>query len=150
MSSELYFATVGKVYADGVSLIFDGTDTESKKHYKVNTSVSFKAGDRVKILPYNGTYVVEYVVGVPSNSNAGGSSLPSGGIDGYVLAKNSDKDGDVTWKAMAPAVANYADSTKAIWIRYVSGTGYQMAASIFAVGTFVLPLFALPITEICK
>lgn len=51
-------ATVGAVYADGVSLIFDGQDAATAKHYKRNASVSFAAGDRVVILPISGSYVV--------------------------------------------------------------------------------------------
>ena len=62
------FATVGAVYDDGLSLIFDGQGTETEKHYKCNTAVSFKAGDRVKIMQDSGTYVVEYVVGVPTQT----------------------------------------------------------------------------------
>lgn len=60
------FATVGDVYEDGVTLIFDGETEAGEKHYKCNTSVVFAAGDRVKILPDSGTYVVEYVVGAPA------------------------------------------------------------------------------------
>ena len=59
------FATIGAVYRDGVSLIFDGENTATKKHYLCNTSVNFKAGDRVKIFAGSGTYIVEYVVGPP-------------------------------------------------------------------------------------
>ena len=59
------FAKIGAVYKDGVSLIFDGESTATKKHYLCNTSVSFKAGDRVKILAVSGTYIVEYVIGPP-------------------------------------------------------------------------------------
>lgn len=51
-------ATVGAVYTDGVSLIFDGQDAATAKHYKRNASVSFAAGDRVVILPISGSYVV--------------------------------------------------------------------------------------------
>ena len=58
-------ATVGAKYADGLSLIFDGQTAASEKHYKCNTSVTFQAGDRVKICRISGTYVVEYVVGNP-------------------------------------------------------------------------------------
>lgn len=61
-----HFATIGAVYADGVSLIFDGQSTASQKHYKYNKSiVSMNPGDRVKIFPDSGTYVVEYVLGLP-------------------------------------------------------------------------------------
>ena len=58
-------ATVGAKYADGLSLIFDGQTAATAKHYKCNTNVTFKAGDRVKICRISGTYVVEYVVGNP-------------------------------------------------------------------------------------
>lgn len=59
------FATVGAVYADGVTLIFDGESQAGTKRYKCNTSVLFSAGDRVKIAADSGTYVVEYAVGTP-------------------------------------------------------------------------------------
>ena len=62
------FATVGAVYSDGLSLIFDGSPVATEKHYKCNTSVVFKAGDRVKIFADSGTYVVEYIVGVPTQT----------------------------------------------------------------------------------
>lgn len=60
-----HFATVGAVYADGLSLIFDGQETASQKHYKCNASITFSPGDRVKIIAVSGTYVVEYPVGNP-------------------------------------------------------------------------------------
>lgn len=60
---ENFFATVGHVYADGVSLIIDGTETQ--KHYLVNTSGTYTAGTKVKVLKISGTYIVEYPVGVP-------------------------------------------------------------------------------------
>lgn len=56
------FAIIGAIYTDGVSLIFDGTESATSKHYKVNTSESFAAGDRVKIFKYSGTYIVECVI----------------------------------------------------------------------------------------
>jgi hypothetical protein len=59
------FATIGAVYTDGVTLIFDGTETASTKHYKVNRTAAFAAGDRVKITRDSGTYIVEYPVGNP-------------------------------------------------------------------------------------
>lgn len=56
-------ATVGAVYSDGLSLIFDGQTAASQKHYKRNTSITFSAGQRVKIVKMSGTYIVEYPVG---------------------------------------------------------------------------------------
>lgn len=96
------FATIGEIFEDGVSLIFDGQDAATEKHYKVNTSIVFKAGDRVKIFPDSGTYVVEYVVGSPlvGGSDEGGESssiIPSGGTAGQALIKLSDADNDYAW-----------------------------------------------------
>lgn len=62
------FATIGAVYSDGVTLIFDGSEAESNKHYKVNSFVVFHAGDRVRIIKDSGTYVVEYPIGAPKTS----------------------------------------------------------------------------------
>ena len=56
------FATVAGVHEDGISLIFDGETAAGGKHYRCNTSVVFRAGDRVKICQDSGTYVVEYPV----------------------------------------------------------------------------------------
>ena len=90
------FATVGAVYEDGVSLIFDGEDQETQKHYLCNTSVIFAAGDRVKITKDSGTYIVEYVVGPPGG---GGSThgIPAGGTQGQLLTKESADDYDAAW-----------------------------------------------------
>ena len=55
-------ATVGAVYEDGLTLIFDGQTEASQKHYKRNTAVTFSAGQRVKIIKMSGTYIVEYPI----------------------------------------------------------------------------------------
>lgn len=91
---EMCFATVGAVFGDGVTLIFDGQTAATEKHYKCNTSVLFHAGDRVKIASDSGTYVVEYIVGSPGAD----APIPKGGSSGQVLSKKSDSDGDVVWK----------------------------------------------------
>ena len=91
------FATVGDVYADGISLIFDGEEAPTEKHYKCNTSVIFHAGDRVRILEDSGTFVVEYVVGVPMDPDNELHGLPTGGSTGQVLAKVSDDAYDAAW-----------------------------------------------------
>ena len=61
-------ATVGAVTADGITLILPGESVPTAKAYKCNTSVTFAPGDRVKICPYSGTYIVEYVVGLPTTA----------------------------------------------------------------------------------
>lgn len=95
------FATIGAVYEDGVTLLFDGQTDASEKHYKVNTSIQFAAGQRVKVIKDSGTYVVEYIVGNPgADVPGGGSGLPSGGTKGQVLKKASSTDGDAEWETM--------------------------------------------------
>ncbi len=102
MSENFNFATIGQVYEDGVSLIFDGQEEASQKHYKVNTSILFSPGDRVKILSDCGTYIVEYVVGNPvvgsesDGENAG--VLPTGGSKGQYLRKSSNEDFAMVWE----------------------------------------------------
>lgn len=54
-----------QVYADGISLQFDGSTAPSAKHYKCNAAIKFEAGQRVRIIKDSGTYVVEYPVGAP-------------------------------------------------------------------------------------
>ena len=68
---EQTFATIGAVYSDGVSLLFDGADEATGKHYKVNRSASFAAGQRVYIVKDSGTYVVICPVGAPGSSGSG-------------------------------------------------------------------------------
>ena len=98
---EIHFATVGAVYSDGVSLIFDGETEASEKHYKVNTSIVFHAGDRMKIASDAGTYVCEYVVGNPGATAP--HELPSGGSTGQALVKSSNSSWATAWKEIIPA-----------------------------------------------
>lgn len=90
------FATVGGVYADGLSLIFDGEEEETQKHYLCNTSATFAAGDRVKLATDSGTYIVEYVVGPPGTAPEA-HGLPAGGAADQVLTKTSATDYDAAW-----------------------------------------------------
>lgn len=105
---QIYFATIGAVFEDGVSLIFDEQEdkTPTEKHYRCNTSVFFHPGDRVKILPDSGTYVVEYVVGSPQQKAPDSGKVPTGGGPGAVLRKSSKADFDMVWellKGLLPA-----------------------------------------------
>lgn len=59
-----FFATIGGVFSDGVSLVIDGKETQ--KHYLVNTGCKYTVGAKVKVLRIDGTYIVEYVVGKPT------------------------------------------------------------------------------------
>ncbi|HMM32270.1 MAG TPA: hypothetical protein PKB13_10890 [Clostridia bacterium] len=80
------FATIGTVYADGVSLIFDGETEPSVKHYKVNRMAVFRAGDRVRIAADSGTYVVEYPVGNPISASTI-ANLSTGASTATTVAK---------------------------------------------------------------
>lgn len=59
-------ARIGTKYADGVSLIFPGSESESKKHYKCNQDSTFTAGDLVYVVKDSGTYIVICRIGNPS------------------------------------------------------------------------------------
>lgn len=91
-----HFATIGAVYEDGVSLIFDGEDAPTEKHYLCNTNVYFSPGDRVRILEDSGTYIVEYVVGSPKQRETVG--IPEGGTTGQALRKTSGENYAASWQ----------------------------------------------------
>lgn len=59
------FATIGAVYSDGISLIFDGETAATQKHYRCNQYCKWAAGQRVMLLRDSGTYVVCFPVGAP-------------------------------------------------------------------------------------
>ena len=91
--SGAQFATVGEVLDDGVTLIFDGQDEATDKHYRCNASVLLLPGDRVKVCKDSGTYVVEYVVGSPALRLL----IPSGGASGQYLAKKGSDSYALKW-----------------------------------------------------
>ena len=62
---RIALATVAAKYADGLSLIFDGQDAATTKHYKCNTAVNFAAGSRVVCLRISGSWVVAFAFGAP-------------------------------------------------------------------------------------
>lgn len=87
-------ATIGMVESDGVTLIFDGEESPSEKHYKVNAGAQLAAGQRVLVQAVAGSYVVLCAVGAPSS---GGSGIPAGGTDGQLLAKDGSNDYALKW-----------------------------------------------------
>lgn len=66
--ADVNFATIAAIYADGVTLIFDGETTPTQKHYLCNSFAVFAVGDRVRLIKDSGTYIVEYSVGAPKTS----------------------------------------------------------------------------------
>lgn len=56
-------ATVGAVYADGITLQLPGETTVGPKRYPFNAAVVFSPGQRVHIAREGGTIIVEYPLG---------------------------------------------------------------------------------------
>lgn len=99
------FATIKAVHDDGVTLAFDD-GSESQKHYKVNSGVVFNAGDRVRILEDNGTYVVEYVVGRPIKAITAGTASTADSANKLSTARQIRLTGDVEGTANFDGSAN--------------------------------------------
>ena len=107
------FATIKAVYDDGVTLAFDD-GSESQKHYKVNSGVVFNAGDRVRILEDNGTYVVEYVVGRPIKAITAGTASTAGSANKLSTARQIRLTGDVEGTANFDGSANISISVSSL------------------------------------
>ena len=107
------FATIKAVYDDGVTLAFDD-GSESQKHYKVNSGVVFNAGDRVRILEDNGTYVVEYVVGRPIKAINAGTASTAGSANKLSTARQIKLTGDVEGTANFDGSANISISISSL------------------------------------
>ena len=107
------FATIKAVHDDGVSLAFDD-GSESQKHYKVNSGVVFNAGDRVRILEDNGTYVVEYVVGRPIKAINAGTASTAGSANKLSTARQIRLTGDVEGTANFDGSANISISVSSL------------------------------------
>lgn len=107
------FATIKAVYDDGVTLSFDD-GSESQKHYKVNSGVVFNAGDRVRILEDNGTYVVEYVVGRPIKEINAGTANTAGSANKLSTARQIRLTGDVEGTANFDGSANISISISSL------------------------------------
>lgn len=128
---EHHFATIGAVYSDGVTLIFDGEAQASAKHYKCNTSVYFRAGDRVRIFPDSGTYVVEYVVGSPAQAPTVG--IPADGAKDQVLTKASVTDYDAGWAT--PRYVPASGSTGNVLTKTASSYEWAAVSAVPSGGT---------------
>lgn len=88
------FATVAAVYADGVSLLFDGEDEPSVKHYKVNTFFKYIVGQRVYIAKDSGTYVVLCAIGDPAAEIAADTAATATSADTALKADTADALGE--------------------------------------------------------
>lgn len=137
---EAVFATVAGVYSDGLSLLFDGAEEASQKHYLCNTAAFFSAGDRVKLCRDSGTIVVEYPIGQPRSVETHG--IPPGGTSGQVLAKNNAADYNAGWQdvpkelpaggAQAAALVKKSGSDNDVeWARIAGVQNQYLPSSIY-------------------
>lgn len=112
------FATIGAIYEDGVTLIFDGQDAPTEKHYKCNSFVVFHAGDRVRIIKDSGTYVVEYSVGAPKTSFNADTADKAANATNATNAKNA---------TAADYLVDGASNSKMVYLKITSGVLYFSA-----------------------
>lgn len=101
-------ARIGEIYEDGVTLIFDGTETPTNKRYKVNKSIIFAPGDRVKIFKDSKTYIVEYPFGAPKQKQEDAVELANRAL----LADNALKLGGKSADELSVDNAKTAGSAK--------------------------------------
>lgn len=88
---QINFATVAEIYEDGISLIFDGEESPSEKHYRCNSFIVFTKGDRVRIAEDSGTYIVEYPIGNPRKQFEVDYAKKAGTADTATTAANANK-----------------------------------------------------------
>lgn len=88
-ASRELLATVAGIYSDGVSLIFDGQEAATAKHYKVSTTASVSVGSRVKVVQMDGTLIVEYSIGDAPTPQGGTVFTPSVSAAGVISWTNN-------------------------------------------------------------
>jgi len=91
--TDIELGTITGVYTDGVTVLLDGDEEASEKHYRVNASALFLVGDRAKVHKNSGTLLVEYAIGSPMDRYP----IPPGGSDGQVLVKDGTNPYAVKW-----------------------------------------------------
>ena len=96
---EVNLATVTAVTAVGLQIRIDGDEQASSKAYPCNSGARFQVGQRVRIKPDSGTYIVEYPVGAPMATYP----IPSGGSAGQVMGKASDDSYALEWITISGA-----------------------------------------------
>ena len=88
-------ATIATVEEDGLTLLLDGAEEPTEKHYKCNVSARFAEGQRVAVLELSGSKVVMFAIGSPNAENA--HEIPPGGTNNQVLLKDGDTDYTLKW-----------------------------------------------------
>ena len=96
-------ATVEAVAEGGVKLQIDGQDKAGEKLYPCNAGALFRPGDRVKLTPDSGTYIVDFPMGKPGERYP----IPKGGSEGQLLAKAGANDFTLKWLDAPDCGENY-------------------------------------------
>lgn len=125
------FATIDKIFDDGVTLIFDGQEFATEKHYKVNSFAIFKEQDRVRIIKDSGTYVVEYTVGKPKktfNADTADSAKTAQTATSATTAQSATKAETATSATTAETATNATKATNAD--SATSATSAEKAAAL--------------------
>lgn len=118
------FATIDKIFDDGVTLIFDGQEAATEKHYKVNSFAIFKEQDRVRIIKDSGTYVVEYPVGAPKRTFHADTATTA---DSATKANTADNASNAKEADAAACLIDGASDSKLVYLKIVSGVLYFSA-----------------------
>lgn len=132
---QINFATVAEVYNDGLSLIFDGEEEASEKHYQCNAFVVFKKGDRVRIIEDSGSYVVEYPVGNPKRTFVADSATTAKSADRAAKADSATKAGSADTAASATTAGKLSTSRKISLTGAVTGSQNFNGSSDISIST---------------
>ena len=119
-------ATVAAVYADGLTLIFDGETTASQKHYKkLSTYFGPTAGDRVVVMKMSGTYVVMGAIG-------GSATVPVNALPIVPITKGGTGQNGLTVITDPTEVFVMASGFTCKWVNYAVWGKLAMLTAMLA------------------
>lgn len=125
--TDLMLATVAAVYADGLTLIFDGETTASQKHYKkLSTYFGPTAGDRVAVMKMSGTYVVMGAIG-------GSATVPVNALPIVPITKGGTGQNGLTVITDPTEVFTMAPGFECSWVYYAEWGKIAMVSASFKV-----------------
>lgn len=112
--TPINFATVAGVHNDGLSLIFDGAEAASEKHYKCNQYCKFATGQRVYLTQDSGSYVVLFPIGNPNSNVQADTATNAGSANEANKADTATKatNADYATRAGSADTAKSAETAK--------------------------------------